>query len=141
MNQEKAEQFKTYFKQLLDDSGRQGQGEQKWTVFNLGRVSTGDDGDRASDEREKALTLRLKARSDFYRKKIMKALNKIERGEFGDCEECGAEIGEERLEARPTATMCINCKEEQEQKEGQIPYRKRSHTFGQEIVSNAGQSA
>lgn len=139
MKQEKVEEFKAYFEQLLDQSDNQQDGSEQWRVFNLGRVSTGDDGDRASDEREKALTLRLKARRDFYRKKVLKALDKIEKGEFGECEECGADIGLERLEARPTATMCIHCKEEQEQHEGRIPYRKRSHTLGQEIIqSSAG---
>ncbi len=46
-----------------------------------------------------------------------KALNKLEEGTFGECEECGSEIETKRLEARPVATLCIKCKEEQEFKE------------------------
>ena len=49
--------------------------------------------------------------------KIQEALQRIEEGEFGICEECGCEISEGRLEARPVTTLCIECKEDQENKE------------------------
>jgi len=49
--------------------------------------------------------------------KIQEALQRIEDGTFGICEQCGCEISEGRLEARPVTTFCIECKEEQENKE------------------------
>ncbi|MCO4794389.1 MAG: TraR/DksA family transcriptional regulator [Bacteriovoracaceae bacterium] len=95
---------------------------------------TGDNVDLALDEREKSMNLKLQSRRDFYIKKLQTALNKIEEGTFGECEECGGSIETNRLMARPTATMCIHCKEEQEQSELNIPYRRKSHTLGKEIL-------
>ncbi|MFA0698803.1 TraR/DksA C4-type zinc finger protein, partial [Vibrio sp. 10N.222.49.C9] len=53
-------------------------------------------------------------------KKIEKTLNKIEEDEFGFCDSCGVEIGIRRLEARPTADLCIDCKTLAELKEKQM---------------------
>lgn len=136
MNRELALEMKLFFEGLLADLDNLSESELgRDNLLNLGKVSSGDDGDRAMDEREKALSIRLQARRTFYKKKIQRALDKINEGIFGECEECSAEISEERLRARPTATLCIHCKEEQEQVEVQIPYRKRSHTLGKEIIS------
>ncbi len=49
--------------------------------------------------------------------KIREALQKINQGDFGQCEECGDDIGIERLEARPVTTLCIKCKRKQEANE------------------------
>ena len=95
---------------------------------------TGDNVDLALDEREKSMTLKLQARRDLYIKKINIALEKLHEGSYGECEECGGAIEKGRLLARPTATMCIHCKEEQEQSELKIPYQRRSHTLGKEIL-------
>ena len=141
MNQALTEEFKAFFEQLLEQSKNSEQLIFEDNVFNLGKVSAGDDGDRAMDEREKALRVRLQARQNFYSKKVQKSLDKIAKGSFGECEECGGEISLERLKARPTASMCIHCKEEQEMAEGQVPYQKRSHTFGKEIFNAASQNA
>lgn len=135
MNREIANQMKSFFQGLLSDLEVNESSELTENIVNLGKVSSGDDGDKAMDEREKAMSVRLQARRNFYRRKIQHALEKIEEGSFGECEECGAEISDERLLARPTATLCIHCKEEQELAEGQIPYKKRSHTLGKEIIS------
>ena len=53
-------------------------------------------------------------------RKIDEALERIDSGEFGICESCGAEIGDKRLEARPTATLCIDCKTLEEVRERQV---------------------
>lgn len=66
--------------------------------------------DRASLEEEYTLELRARDRERKFIKKIDEALESIEHGDYGYCEDCGAEIGIRRLEARPTATQCIDCK-------------------------------
>lgn len=69
-----------------------------------------DPNDRASQESEFTMELRTRDRERKLLKKIDEALNAIDEGEYGFCEACGVEIGIRRLEARPTATLCIDCK-------------------------------
>ncbi len=76
-----------------------------------------DPSDRASQEEEFALELRTRDRERKLIKKIDESLKDIETGDYGYCETCGVEIGIRRLEARPTATQCIDCKELDELKE------------------------
>ncbi|MDN3609076.1 RNA polymerase-binding protein DksA [Vibrio ostreicida] len=76
--------------------------------------------DRASQEEEFSLELRNRDRERRLIKKIEKTLTKIEDEDFGFCESCGVEIGIRRLEARPTADLCIDCKTLAEMKEKQM---------------------
>lgn len=76
--------------------------------------------DRASQEEEFSLELRNRDRERRLIKKIEKTLLKIEDDDFGFCESCGIEIGIRRLEARPTADLCIDCKTLAELKEKQM---------------------
>ena len=76
-----------------------------------------DPADRASQEEEFALELRNRDRERKLIKKIDKTLDKIKADEYGWCESCGIEIGLRRLEARPTADLCFDCKEIAEKKE------------------------
>ena len=76
-----------------------------------------DPNDRASLESDRNFTLRIRDRERKLISKIEKAIQRIEDGSFGICEECGCEISARRLEARPVTTLCIACKEEQERKE------------------------
>ena len=69
-----------------------------------------DPNDRATQEEEFSLELRTRDRERQLLKKINESLRQIESGDYGYCEACGIEIGIRRLEARPTATMCIDCK-------------------------------
>ena len=78
-----------------------------------------DPNDRASQESDIALELRNRDRERKLIKKINESLAAIEGGDYGYCESCGVEIGLKRLEARPTATLCIDCKELEERKEKQ----------------------
>lgn len=75
--------------------------------------------DRATQEEEFSLELRARDRERRLIKKISKTLKKIEEDDFGFCESCGVEIGIRRLEARPTADLCIDCKTLAEIKEKQ----------------------
>lgn len=74
-------------------------------------------GDQAMVEIDSNFLLRLKDREKRLLTKIDQALERIEKGTFGICEECGQEIGAKRLEARPVTTMCIECKTDQEERE------------------------
>ena len=76
--------------------------------------STSDPMDQASNQLERDFLLRLRDRESKLMVKIKEALERIENGTFGECEECGEEISLKRLRARPMATLCIHCKHEQE---------------------------
>jgi DnaK suppressor protein len=69
-----------------------------------------DPNDRATQESEFSLELRTRDRERKLIKKIDEALERLDSHEYGFCEACGVEIGIRRLEARPTATLCIDCK-------------------------------
>lgn len=73
--------------------------------------------DRASAETDLHFGLRVKDREQKLIAKIKQALKRIEEGTFGICERCGEPIEKERLKARPVATLCIDCKTEQERDE------------------------
>jgi DnaK suppressor protein len=90
-----------------------------------------------SDEVEQSITdytnshlLRFRNREVFYAKKIDKALKKFEMEEFGMCSDCGEWIRFERLMARPTAEMCIQCKEESERDESNSFTGRQSKSLG-----------
>ena len=76
-----------------------------------------DEVDSASSEMNLSFTGRLRERERGLLAKIEAALEKISDGEYGQCESCGEEIGVKRLEARPVAELCIDCKAEQEKLE------------------------
>ena len=79
-----------------------------------------DPNDRATQESEFSLELRTRDRERKLIKKIDEAIVNITQDEYGYCEDCGAEIGVQRLEARPTATQCIDCKTLDEIREKQM---------------------
>jgi len=79
-----------------------------------------DPNDRATQESDMALELRNRDRERKLIKKINETIAKIDSGDYGYCESCGVEIGLERLQARPTATLCIDCKTLEEIRERQV---------------------
>jgi RNA polymerase-binding transcription factor len=76
-----------------------------------------DEVDIATEESHQTLSLRLRDREAMLLAKIEKTLGKIEEDDFGYCDKCGSDIGLKRLLARPVASLCIRCKEEQEKVE------------------------
>lgn len=78
-----------------------------------------DPADRATQEEEFSLELRTRDRERKLIKKIDSTIDLIDADDYGYCEACGVEIGIQRLEARPTATQCIDCKTLDEIKEKQ----------------------
>ena len=79
-----------------------------------------DPNDRATQESDIALELRNRDRERKLIKKIDETIAKIDKDDYGYCESCGVEIGLKRLEARPTATLCIDCKTLEEMRERQV---------------------
>ena len=92
------------------------------TVHNMQDEVTmfADPNDRASQEADMTLELRNRDRERKLIKKIDETLRNIDADEYGYCEGCGIEIGLKRLEARPTATQCIDCKTLDEMREKQV---------------------
>jgi DnaK suppressor protein len=108
------------FKTMLEESKRQLLVSAKKTLTEESSFDTDDlpdEIDLASSEYTQSMIFRLRDREKFLLAKIDKALGRIESGAFGICEKCEEEISLKRLEARPVTTLCIRCKEEQEQEE------------------------
>lgn len=113
------EHFKNLFLEILS--------EEEVFEGKLEPVSLeGDEVDIVSVEKENQMDFRLKARNAIYLKKVRKSLQKIDDGTFGECEDCGEEIAHNRLLARPTADLCISCKEAEEKEENQMVHRNRT---------------
>lgn len=85
--------------------------------FSVNADDRFDEIDQATTDVEQSMRMRLNNRETLYLKKIDEAMERIEAGTFGLCDSCEEDIGLKRLEARPTATLCVSCKEEQERKE------------------------
>ncbi len=111
-----------HFKKMLETLKAELMEDIEKTVHTMQDEATvfADPNDRASQESDMALELRNRDRERKLIKKIDESLARIDRGEYGYCESCGVEIGLKRLEARPTATLCIDCKEIEERREKQI---------------------
>ena len=118
MNEDQLE----HFKKILDAWRVQLREEVDRTVTHMQDEAANfpDPVDRAAQEEEFSLELRARDRERKLIKKIEKTLQLIEEDEFGFCKECGVDIGIRRLEARPTADLCIDCKTLAEIKEKQL---------------------
>ena len=113
MDKEKVE----FFKKLLE----QERNRIRNNATNVIKTLTDQTQDFKGDEADEAMALsdahisfRFLDREKQFLDKIEETLIKIKKGTFGLCEDCGEDIGIRRLEIRPIATLCINCKEEQE---------------------------
>jgi len=92
-----------------------------------------DEIDQASVDYERSQQLRFRNRDLFYAKKIGSALLKFKEDEYGICEDCGSDIKFERLKARPTAELCIACKDEAERAESNNFIARQSKSLGKQI--------
>ncbi len=107
MNDEQLE----HFRQMLIAWKRELMEEVDHTITEMKEAtSLADPNDRATQEETFSLELRTRDRERKLIKKIEEALQQIKEKNYGYCEACGIEIGIRRLEARPTATLCIDCK-------------------------------
>jgi len=138
LSTESLEAFKKLFLQMKNSLLQNVEGDAKWSKWSGPETGQGkDELDQVEAEKDNLLYLKLKGRQVFYLRKIDEALDRISNKTFGDCDECGVGIGEQRLRARPMTTQCIVCKEEMEREESHIIYNKKSHTHGQEILTDA----
>ena len=116
------EQQVAHFTQILQNWKQELMEEVDRTVNHMQDEAANfpDPADRASQEEEFSLELRTRDRERKLIKKINDTLARIEEDDYGFCDSCGVEIGIRRLEARPTATLCIDCKTLAEIKERQL---------------------
>ncbi|MEZ4226759.1 MAG: TraR/DksA C4-type zinc finger protein [Polyangiaceae bacterium] len=108
------------FKDLLESKRREIVRRAQQTLdedMTLDANDLPDEMDLASSEYLQSFTFRLRGREKVFLDKIQKALEKIDDGTFGVCDDCGDKISVKRLEARPETTLCIRCKEDQERVE------------------------
>ena len=116
------EQQRAHFRKILESWRNELREEVDRTKEHMQSelVNYADPNDRASQEEEFSLELRTRDRERKLLKKISKTIDKIDKGDYGYCDACGVEIGIRRLEARPTADLCIDCKTLAEIKEKQL---------------------
>jgi DnaK suppressor protein len=99
--------------------------------FNVEREELFDEADTAAVDVEQGMKMRLSNRENLYFKKVEEALLRIKDGSYGLCLECGKPIGQKRLEARPTAELCIDCKESAERAESLNAEGRRHKSLGE----------
>ncbi|KPK26542.1 MAG: molecular chaperone DnaK [Betaproteobacteria bacterium SG8_40] len=118
MSAKQQNHFKKMLLQLKEELGE----DIDRTVHTMQDEATvfADPNDRASQESDISLELRSRDRERKLIRKIDETIAKIDAGEYGYCDSCGIEIGLKRLEARPTATLCIDCKTLDEMRERQV---------------------
>lgn len=104
--------------------------------YSLDKNELSDPLDEASVNTQTSHDIRFINRENFFLKKVNKSLDAINRGTYGLCEECDAEIGFERLSARLTAELCIACKEEAEMAENNNFFEKKSKSLGRALHDN-----
>jgi DnaK suppressor protein len=109
----------SHFREILDAWRTELMEEVDRTVghMKLDSVHCADPNDRATQESDMGMELRTRDRERKLLTKIEKTLKKLDEHEYGYCESCGVEIGIRRLEARPTADLCIDCKTREEELE------------------------
>jgi len=116
------ERMSAHFRDILKAWKRELMEEVDRTVHHMQDEAANfpDPNDRATQESEFTMELRARDRERKLIKKIDESLELLDNGEYGFCEACGVEIGLRRLEARPTATLCIDCKTLDEIREKQM---------------------
>ena len=116
------EKQQAHFRKILADWKAELSEDIDTTIHSMQDEATvfADPNDRATQESDMALELRNRDRERKLIKKIDETLGKIDAGEYGYCESCGVEIGLQRLQARPTASLCIDCKTLEEMREKQV---------------------
>ena len=116
------EKQRVHFKQILQDWREELMQEVDRTVHHMqdDAANYPDPADRATQEEEFSLELRTRDRERKLIKKIDSTIELIAADDYGYCDSCGIEIGIRRLEARPTANKCIDCKTLDEIKEKQL---------------------
>lgn len=118
MDREQLELFRAQLllkkEEILTDAGK------TLTEMTDQTTNVPDPNDRATLESGRSFELRIRDRERKLLSKIDEAIARIDDGSYGICEDCGEEIGQKRLEARPVTTLCIDCKTLQETREKSV---------------------
>lgn len=101
--------------------------------YNVDKDELLDEADTASHDIEQGMKMRLGNRESLYFRKIEEALLRIKDGSYGRCLECSSQISAKRLEARPTAELCIECKEAAETNELKNAEGRRYKSLGETV--------
>lgn len=115
MDQRDLEYFQKLLSQMLEEA--QQKGDSTIEELTDSNELFADPADRATAESDRSFTLRIRDRERRLIRKIRSALQRIDDGTYGVCEECGDDISIARLKARPVTRLCINCKSKQEEDE------------------------
>lgn len=119
MNKLNRQKFMTIFNDMLSDRGGNN------TAKKFAMENRGDMVDVVTQRKQEALDERLDERNILFLRKVEQAKQKILEGTYGLCEDCGCEISQKRLLARPTAALCIACQEEKERDESALIDKRR----------------
>jgi DnaK suppressor protein len=121
--------------------------DQKQTILNSARLKLmdlntspddrPDEADLAQSDVSLSMHTRLGNRENLYLKKVLQALERISDGNYGECVSCSEPIGFARLSVRPTAELCISCKEEEEKKENLSVHGSRHKSVGRGMSTNS----
>lgn len=115
MEQKDIEYFRTLLNNMLEEA--QHKGDSTLEDLTDSNELFADPADRASAESDRAFTLRIRDRERRLIRKIQAAIQRLDEGTYGICEDCGEDISIPRLKARPVTKLCINCKARQEEGE------------------------
>ena len=115
MDKEKKDYFRQRLEKMLDDVLSEADKTLTEMIGQNDRYP--DPTDRASAESDRSFELRIRDRERRLLTKIKSAIGRIDNDDFGVCDNCGNDISIERLEVRPVATLCIDCKTKQENHE------------------------
>ncbi|MDL2267789.1 RNA polymerase-binding protein DksA [Desulfovibrio sp. OttesenSCG-928-G15] len=115
MEQKDLDYFRNLLNSMLEEAMKQG--EMTLEDMTDSNEIFADPADRATLESDRTFTLRIRDRERKLIKKIRSALQRMDEGVYGVCDDCGEEIGVARMKARPVTKLCINCKSKQEEDE------------------------
>jgi DnaK suppressor protein len=131
MNQVTLGKFKTMFDEIKKDlSVSFGAASAD---FQVSPDDLADEGDLCSSELASSMKMRLRNREALFLRKVNEAISRIQEGTYGECEKCEEEIEIKRLEARPTTTLCIACKEDEERLEDVHVDGRKPKSLGQRL--------
>jgi DnaK suppressor protein len=126
-------QLETLRQKLLSERESLMFGEKNLDGISLSLPDSGDEVEQSITDYNNSHLLRFRNREVFYAKKIDGSLKKFEVNEYGMCNECASWIKFERLMARPTAELCIQCKEEAEREESSSFTGRQSKSYGKTV--------
>lgn len=113
---------------------------EKTILISFQQSESKDHVDEANENIILSQTARFTNRENLYLKKILKSLQKVEEGTYGQCEDCDTNIPFSRLAARLTSNLCIMCKEESENAEKQSVFGQKSKSLGRHLMVSRAQS-